>query len=491
MKKHYKLLLISLILLASTITNADDKSNAKGFGMSNSCLLSSFGVYSFGINPANFDYSKEWNFNKTDKNNKKSKNYNFEFSILSVGGGYGSDSSMSFYNNYLNYLSINRNTFVGLFTSLDKVLEFRNNVLPGQRTDVNFDFELKWFSFNYVNKKLGAVNLTMTDKVGLNTNVYSRDEYLPMTFNYVIHPDSKYDLTNVKMSQAEAIAWWMRKYSLGYAKQFETKGFIKNISVGFSVSLVHGYGNVTTYNSTLDINTYGVKSTSGGNHVDSIKGKQAFYSEAALTDFFRDYKDGAKSQFTFFPKPAGIGYGIDFGLSMQLGEHIKIGASVTDLGKIDWNYNTFVNYDTNTFLYKNFLLSSADPTYNRLVNDLEGLDTRDTTSSYKSDLPTKFRAGILYKPNQKWTFELDWTKGNNNLPGNDIKGIISAGAEFIPVEFLPLRTGFSFGGADDFNLALGFGIKYKNLSVDLGTNNINHIISNKRFSISFNSIFNF
>ncbi len=447
--------------------------------MSNASLVSSFGIDATGLNPANFDY----------RLNAKDKKSLFDISIFSLGGGYGTDTTIGFYNNYLSYLSINRETFTDLFTDLPAVLKFRQEVLPGSKQQVNYDFELKWFSMNYVNPKLGAFNLTMSDKVGLNTNVNSRDDYLPLTFLVTFYPDSSYDLTNVKLNQSEAIAWWIRKYSLGYAKQFHlAKGdFINSISFGFSAGLVHGFGNVITYNSKLDVNTYGIKKniTTGLTHVDSIRGYQDFSSLAALTDFFRDYNDGAQSQFDFFPKPAGKGYSLDFGTTIQFSEKWKLAFSVTDIGKITWDYNTFVNYDKENFFYQNFTLNASDPTYNQFVNDLEGLDSRDTTSSYETDMPTKYRAGLMFQPSEKLLIELNWMKGINNLPGNSDANIFSLGSEFFPSPFIPIRAGVSVGGPGDYFISLGMGLKLKYFSLDIATQGINQLIANKRFSVSF------
>jgi hypothetical protein len=219
--------------------------------------VSSFGNDAYGINPANYDYNNfEIKTVKDLKLNKKKSIYvpgpKWEISAFSTGGGYGSDSSIEFYNNYLSYLSIDRYTFVNLFTNLEEVFNFRTNILPGEKTDVNYDFEFNWLSVNYKNPKFGAINVSISDKVGLNTNVNSRDEYLPLDFVYTTY-GNKYDLTNVRLNQSEAIAWWIRKYNIGYAKQFnfKNKKGIRSFSFGISGGLVHGFGNVTTYESNL------------------------------------------------------------------------------------------------------------------------------------------------------------------------------------------------------------------------------------------------
>jgi len=468
---------------------ADDRSNGRSTSMAFANMVSATGTDAYGLNPANYDYYSPIKLTKTTSSSKHLPVLNkprWEFSVMNIGGGYGSDSSIEFYNNYLSYLTIDRNKFVNLFTDLTAVLEFRNNVLPNKKTEVNYDFELKWFSVNFSYSKFGALNFTFTDRVGLNTNVNSRDEYLPLTFGVNYNAGTgKTDLTDVNLAQSEAIAWWIRKYNIGYAKKFNYKS--GSFAIGAGVSLVHGFGNVSTYETKLNISTWGIKSNNGINHVDSVKGKQDFHTQSALTDFFRDYKDGHESKYNLFPTPAGVGYSFDFGITMEIGKEWKIAASVIDLGKISWDYNTITNDDTNHFAYYNFNMTGTDPTYNALVDDLGGYKTQDTGLVFKTDMPTKFRAGIVFKPSAKFMLELNWSKGTNNLPGNTDQNVLALGSEIFPVYFLPLRLGVSIGGPGDFFISLGAGIKFKNFTLDLGTHGINQLILDKRFSVAVSS----
>ena len=385
--------------------------------MSFASMVSSFGVDAYGINPANFDLYNKTIYN-TKSLNLKTKKLEYhrpklEITVMSLGGAYGSDSTMGFYNTYLKYLSVNRSTFTGIFTSLSSVNYFRDTILPGSRTAVNYDFELKWLSVNYSTPKLGAFNFTISDKIGLNTYVDGRDVYFPLNFHVNLYPP-KYDLVNVNLNQSEASAWWIRKYNIAYAKNFEfKKGLIRAFSFGVPAAYVTGFGNVITYSSTLNLNTYGVQSISNENHVDSVSGKKNIYILSALTDEFQDYKDGAMSHFNLFPKPAGTGYSFDLGFNMKLGEKFRVAASITELGSITWNYNTKIDRDTNGFNYKNFFLNSNDPQYNTFVNDLDGIYSRVTGVSYTTKLPTKYRAGVMYQANNKLLVELDrsaWRK---------------------------------------------------------------------------------
>lgn len=465
---------ITSVILFINYTNADlfadDRSNARGLGMSTACVVSSFGIDAYGINPANYYTQNIGLSNNVYKLKTKSKP-SWEISLLNAGGGYGSDKSLNFYTTYLSYLTIRRETFANRFLNLDSVFNFRTNVLPDEDTQVNYDFELKWFAVNYTKPGFGSVNFTIADKVGLNTDVKNKNESFPLP-NIRIG-SGKYDILNADLHLSTAIAWWIRKYTIGYSQLFQNKGFVKNISFGVTASLVHGFGNAIIYNSGIKMNTYGIQNDSLGNHIDSVKGKQDFYSLQSLTDQFQDYIDGAESHFNFFPRPAGKGFSFDVGINLQLGDKIWIAASVTELGFINWDYNTLVNKDTNDFVYRNFYVLTSDPTYNQFVDDLDGLDTRFVGVSYKTDMPTKYRAGILYKPVKRLLLELDWVKGLNDLPSNSTRDKVSFGAEYYFTKSIPVRGGFSAGGFEGFNLSLGAGFTYKNLVIDVASNNMN------------------
>lgn len=474
MFKIKKLLVISALLIFSMAIYPQTglRSNAKLTSMGFASIVSSEGTDAYGINPANFAAT---GFEKVS----------WEFSVFSIGGGYGSDSSIEFYNNYLKYLSINRSTFVNLFTDLNSVLDFRQNVLPSTKTNVNYDFELRWFSLNINLPKVGSLNFSMTDNIGLNTEVNSRDEYLPLTFGFFLNKNGSYDLTDIRLAQSEAIAWWIRKYSIGYAKKFKI-GKSDEIALGFSSSFVHGFGNVSTYSSSMYISTWGVQRINGLNHIDSVKGKQNFHTQSALTDYFRDYRDGTDEKFNLFPKPAGIGWSLDLGIRINIGK-LSFATSVTDIGNINWNYNTVTNNDTDSFAYYDFYLTPEDPVYNRFVDDLGGYHTQDSLSSFTTSLPLKLRSGLMYKFTDSFRLEFCWTKGFNRLPGNSDKNIFSLGAEYFPLSFLPLRSGVNLGGPGNFGISFGTGIKFKTFQLDIGASGINHLIQNKRFSFSLST----
>jgi hypothetical protein len=90
----------------------------------------------------------------------------------------------------------------------------------------------------------------------------------------------------------------------------------------------------------------------------------------------------------------------------------------------------------------------------------------------------------MYQPSNKIMIEANWVKGANNLPGNTEDNIFSLGAEYMTVEYIPLRLGGSYGGPGEYYISLGAGVMFKNFTFDIGTHGINQLFTDKRFSVA-------
>ncbi|RPI18367.1 MAG: hypothetical protein EHM58_05915 [Ignavibacteriae bacterium] len=491
MNLRYKLLVLFVILTASIFPvnlQSQDQTNARGKGMSNASMVTSFGIDAFGINPANYYYNKYSTIKKPDKKTSvKMKKPQFEISIFSAGASLGSNADFNFYERYSDLISLNRENLVSTFTDVNKLREFTENILPEEKADVGFDVDVKWLSVNAVMPQVGALNFSISDKIALSTFIPGKEQTVPSTYNVILDPlTGRASLTDVELHQEEAQSSWIRKYSLGASKVFESKkGTIRSFTFGFAGALVHGFGDIHAYKSDFSLSTHGISYDENGVHVDSVTGMQNFNTQTSLTDYFKDFAGNPSStRFTLFPEPAGVGYSIDFGFGMQIGNYVRIAASVTDYGKVKWTKNVFSNFDRGTFAYRNFYLNNNDPTYAQFIDDLKGSGSRNTTDHYWTDMPTKFRAGISYQPSDKFLMEIDWVKGNNNQPGNSTDHIVSLGSEYTPVEFMSLRAGTSIGGPAKIIFGLGVGFKTPVFSIDLAANAINQMIRNSRYSFS-------
>ena len=74
----------------------------------------------------------------------------------------------------------------------------------------------------------------------------------------------------------------------------------------------------------------------------------------------------------FFPKSAGQGFGLDFGINVIIKEKFKIGFAVNDIGSMEWDVNVFEAKD-NTLTD---MRSSGFDSYN-LFQEAEGIVGRE------------------------------------------------------------------------------------------------------------------
>jgi hypothetical protein len=79
--------------------------------------------------------------------------------------------------------------------------------------------------------------------------------------------------------------------------------------------------------------------------------------------------------------------------------------------------------------------------------------------------------------------EIDYNQGLNNSLGNSTIPRFSLGTEWRLIPILPLRTGITVGGGDQFRWAFGFGLDVWVMSLDVGTENFGMLFSPKSFSM--------
>ncbi len=76
----------------------------------------------------------------------------------------------------------------------------------------------------------------------------------------------------------------------------------------------------------------------------------------------------------------------------------------------------------------------------------------------------------------EWTLACDYNQGLVEAAGAARLGRFSTGLEFRPWKFLPLRTGISVGGTDDFTFALGFGLHFGVFDLDVASEHLNFLL---------------
>jgi hypothetical protein len=158
-------------------------------------------------------------------------------------------------------------------------------------------------------------------------------------------------------------------------------------------------------------------------------------------------------------KPVGTGNGFDVGLAAEIGKIIRVGASVTDLGTMNWKGNLLTVNDQQ-LRYPQY---NGTQDYNvvqgiidQFADDTKSLFTYQPSREYKAQLPTKLRLGGGVRISEYFEAGLDVTVPLNKVAGNLTSTFVGAGLDYKPVRWLRLSSGVS-GGAG-YRASLPFGL---------------------------------
>jgi hypothetical protein len=252
-------------------------------------------------------------------------------------------------------------------------------------------------------------------------------------------------------------------------------GSVKDIAVGLGIKYVQGFGYFGTsrYAGTIENKIYRSNPVSP----DSM----------ALLASFDFLQQQANIPFDSvgdnIMKPAGHGMGWDIGVTAQVYEGIRAGFSITDIGSVTWDKNTKAIIGNGSVRLNSLDKGAQDS----LKNAFKG-STVDTTS-FTTSLPTALHLGASWQAEKFFpkipgtlTVAADLHVGFNDEPGNTKKAQVGIGVEWAPWAFLPLRTGFLFGGRESIAWSLGMGFHIGNvMDIDFATGSIAILTSPNSF----------
>lgn len=354
----------------------------------------------------------------------------FELNLISLNSAFFNDAfSWHTYNRYFtaegnpdNYLSASeKKDFLDLFSD--------------NRLTLNTDVALNVFGIAFNNFGM-AVQAIAGGSVGA-TNI----KPLEIALNGLnLTEDYNYNVPK----QVDGAVFSAVKISFAYAYPFSIKKYVpglRPVSVGIGVNYYVGMGVAQVLDSPLSINR--VPAEGDQEEYIRILGKaRARYAVG---------EDG--------PTPVGSGRGIDFGLSSGYGKKWRFALSFTNIGaSINWSANTNMRIRAHSDSIPVGDLFSNDN--NNEVNSTD-TDTSLAISSFSTPLPAVMRVGGVYQIKKNWLVSAEWQQGLNKAFGNSTTPRISAGTEYAPLPWLPLRTGMSIGGRESFLWGMGFGLRFR------------------------------
>ena len=470
MKKFYTLIIILSLSIASFAQYGSSGTvEARSMGMAKTYNSISKGILAIGINPANLI--------STDENR-------IEFSTIlplpyvSVKTGTSFLSIQDF-----NYYFGGENGKARLLTENDKQnfnKLFENGGLLFGNASTNI------FSFRLRSNNIGTFAFSITDFAGAKVNIPQALADFALTGNPI---NKVYNLDDANIK-----AWWIRNYSLSYARNinFLKPASFENITAGISIKLVHGYSYIGTERVNTSLQT---NSSAEINGSSDMLAYSAFSSQLGVKYDFDSTE--SHSNFSPFPQPAGTGIGFDLGINFKFNEKLNFSLAVTDIGKINWNKNA-AEFSSFGSIYVD---SFSDQ------NQIDSLNDQITGSGkhiegFTTSLPTALRFGSsLLLDNQNdfipgsLLLAFDFNQGFNELPGNTLRSRFSIGTEWKPGNWMPyIRTGFSVGGVDGFNWAFGLGADAGIVAFDFATSDMQAVVapnSAKYISVAFGSRWKF
>lgn len=308
----------------------------------------------------------------------------------------------------------------------------------------------------YPDKKIGAFSIAWKDYL---------TGYIQLPYSITEYHTGNETIKGFYFNDFKFQSSWLRAYELSWGKEFKVNpsSGISAIYTGAAVKYYSGflYNNINISGGAgyIDENNLLVGSYHANNlsaYSDDINLKNSFNGKDVITN-------------VPFMDPVGNGVGFDFGLAMVLVPGIKLGASITDAGLINWRGKTrqtliagvikidsSLNLETLDSLSQTITIEKEtannfrtnpptalhlgiDLMINKFIKKLPGemnlaLELHQGVSNEMVDNPEQVRlaAGLLYKPGKWWPIALT---GITNGPDGSLAWSIGIGYELPFVEF--------------------------------------------------------
>ncbi|MCK5573793.1 MAG: hypothetical protein KAJ12_13575 [Bacteroidetes bacterium] len=428
-----------------------ERTNIAGVGMARTSVATSRGIGAVGINPANLTISR---------------GETVEITLVPFGVHVGSDfMTFGMYTDYFTGVDTDSGRFGRFLTEADKSA-ILSSFSEGTGT-MGGDAVARPLG---VMVRLGnslAVAVTITERlVGFAEIPKS---YLEFLF-YGNPPGSTYDFSDTK-----AAASWTREYALSVASELPRVGFLKSLSAGLGIKLVHGYGHV-------EVSRFNTQLSTASNGV--VNGQVDVMTRMAVLESVEDEDSGP---YSVFPDPVGSGFGFDLGLSAEINDAFRAGVSVTDIGAVHWRRNIDEFASLASIRFDDPLSESQRDS----IEDAIHGETREG-GAFTTSLPTVMRIGFAVELHKldllrplifgDLMVAFDYHQGFTSVPGATVRPRFSAGFEYWPLPFLPLRAGVSVGGYTSTHFAVGFGVHAGVLHLDVASENLGWLFAPDSFS---------
>jgi hypothetical protein len=463
MKTTRILFLFSLSVSLVAMAIAGDRISLRAVGMGRTAVSLTRGTDAIGINPANIAISDIGSFN-----------------LALAQSSFRVSTELFTYDIYQKYFTgkdsigtDGKTTRVPYpLTAQDKD-NIRSQLQESPMTSFNIESMIAGVSFE--SPIVGGIGFALIAHSGVNLG-FSRD-YFDLLYLQGLPSNAKYSFNGTSFE-----SWLYLEYNLSYGRKLPVKiPFVKDLYVGGGIKFIRGYGIFQTTKNNSSIENNIALSDTGKN---SIIANVDYLARRAGIDAFNN--DNSNSSTGGLPDPVGKGTGFDIGVSAEFLNGIRLGISVVDIGSITWDKNVIQTKGGGIFTFSGYTSDIQDST----KNVFKGKNTPG--ESFSTSLPTTLRIGgsvqvekipfLKFLPG-RMLLAAEYAQGLNESLGNTTKPRVSLGLEYRIIPFLPLRSGFVFGGGDKVRWAFGFGLDFRYVSLDFATDNFGMVFSPKNFQV--------
>jgi len=412
---------------------------ARSVAMGSANAISATGVYSIVANPANLALQKS------------TIEISTLFPIPSINAFIGNDFlSLNELEYYFGGVNDANGNLVGRY--LDDLEKEKLLSKFGNKNNIKLNSVINLFSASvFAGNEIGSFGISINDIIGQKSNLPKDLIDLGLNGN---ETGRTYLLNDLQLSTS-----YLREYDFSYARDFSSllKNVFDSFSAGITLKMVNGFA-------YSEIEKIGTKISTLEDY--SLLVENDFKANIAVSPDFGiewDFDKTKRNQnISPFMKPAGTGFGINFGIAAQLDSVWNFALSITDIGSVIWNINP-VSFESNgSFLITDIIDSTLTDSLTKYIEP-----TGHYTDSFSSSLPTTIRLGASFRLDKFLNEEnfpgellivLGYNQGFNNSLNNTTIPLFALGFEWKPADFLPIRSGLTFGGFNGFAWSFGLGI---------------------------------
>jgi hypothetical protein len=209
----------------------------------------------------------------------------------------------------------------------------------------------------------------------------------------------------------------------------------------------------------MPVYSAGTRQLSVGATVKYLRGL-AIEEVTELQGLAATYEDGFQGSGDAVIRTAegGTGFALDLGVAIQFNDDYTAGARIENiLSHLTWNRDA----EEHRYLFEFDTMTVVNMNEDYVVSE----EYSTPLGSFSTSLPAVMVIGFA-KRSGDFRWAIDWQQGFRQAAGTSTTPRLSLGAETYATDFLPVRIGFTAGGAERTAFSFGSGLHFSTFYLD-------------------------